>query len=124
MSQQLHDINTEGDVKMLVDSFYKKVREDVLLSAVFNPIVKDNWDQHLQRMTDFWSTLLLYTKKYLDDPLPKHLPLPIDKIHFDTWLELFNETLDELFEGPIAENARKRACSIARIMKAVKNIPE
>ncbi|MHB1179871.1 MAG: group III truncated hemoglobin, partial [Daejeonella sp.] len=63
-------------------------------------------------------------KKYKDDPMPKHLPLAIGKEHFDRWLQLFNETIDELFEGKIAENARKRASSIARIMKAVKEIPQ
>ena len=118
------DIFTEKDVAMLVNAFYEKVRQDELLAGVFNPIIKDNWDFHLKRMVDFWSTILLYTKKYKDDPMPKHLPLAIGKEHFDRWLQLFNETIDELFEGKIAENARKRASSIARIMKAVKEIPQ
>jgi hemoglobin len=48
--------------------------------------------------------------------------LPLTKQHFDTWILLFQQTLEELFEGEIAENAKKRASSIARIMKAVKNI--
>lgn len=119
-----HDILSETDVEVLVNTFYTRVRQDSLLFPVFDRIVKNNWEHHLKRMTDFWSTLLLYTKKYSDDPLPKHLPLPVEKIHFDRWLQLFNETIDELFEGTIAENARKRANSIARIMKAVKNIPQ
>jgi hemoglobin len=119
-----HDIITETDVAVLVNAFYTKVRQDALLFPVFDPIVGDNWKHHLQRMTDFWSTLLLYTKKFTDDPLTKHLPLPIEKIHFDRWLQLFSETIDELFEGQIAENAKSRANSIARIMKAVKNIPQ
>ena len=118
------DILTESDVRLLVNTFYDKVRKDEILAPVFEPIVKDNWEMHLSRMTDFWSTLLLYTKKYKDDPMPKHLPLPIGKDHFDRWLLLFNLTINELFEGTIAENARKRANSIAKIMKAVKGISE
>lgn len=118
------DIMTESDVKVLVNAFYQKVREDEILEPVFAAVIKNNWDAHLARMTDFWSTLLLYTKKYKDDPMPKHLPLPIVKEHFDRWLQLFNQTIDELFEGEIAENARKRANSIARIMKAVKGVPQ
>lgn len=121
---QKHDILTETDVELLVHSFYGKVRKDELLAPVFNPIVGNNWEHHLQRMTDFWSTLLLYTKKFTDDPLTKHLPLAIQKEHFDKWLLLFNQTIDELFKGPIADNARNRANSISRIMKAVKNIPQ
>ena len=118
------EILTEADVSVLVNSFYDKVRKDDLLADVFNSIIKDNWPAHLKRMTDFWSTILLYTKTYKDDPLPKHLPLPVDKEHFDRWLELFNETIDEHFQGEIAENARKRANSIASIMQAVKGIRE
>lgn len=118
------DILTEKDVAILVNAFYGKVRQDELLASVFNPIIKDNWDFHLKRMVDFWSTILLYTKKYKDDPMPKHLPLAIGKEHFERWLKLFNETIDELFEGEIADNARKRANNIARIMKAVKEIPQ
>lgn len=118
------DILNEADVAELVNVFYTKIRHDELLFSVFGPIIKDNWERHLEGMTDFWSTLLLYTRKYSDDPLDKHLPLPINKEHFDRWLYLFNETIDELFSGQIAENAKKRAFSIARIMKAVKNIPQ
>jgi hemoglobin len=114
------DILSEADVRLLVNTFYDKVRKDEILAPIFEPIIKDNWETHLSRMTDFWSTILLYTKTYKDDPMPKHLPLPIDKVHFDRWLVLFNLAIDELFEGNIAENARKRAQSIAKIMKAVK----
>jgi hemoglobin len=116
------DILQEEDVKTLVNTFYDKVRNDALLSVVFEPVIKDNWPVHLQKMTDFWSTILLYTRKYKDDPLPKHLPLQVDKMHFERWLQLFNETIDELFEGQIAANAKLRANSIAKIMQAVKGI--
>ncbi len=116
------DIATVADIEKLVYTFYDKVRADEALFAVFNPIIKDNWPAHLAKMVSFWSTLLLYTREYKSDPLTSHMPLPLTKQHFETWLALFTETLDELFEGEIAENAKKRAFSIARIMKAVKNI--
>lgn len=116
------DISDVADIEKLVHTFYDKVRAEPTLFAVFDPIVKDNWPAHLQKMVKFWSTLLLYTYEYKDDPLTSHLPLPLTKQHFETWMALFCETLDELFEGKIAENAKKRASSIARIMKAVKNI--
>ena len=116
------DINNEADIRNLVNAFYGKVRQDELLAPVFEPVIGEQWDHHLERMTDFWSTLLLYTKKFSDDPLTKHLPLTLTKEHFDRWLLLFHGTVDDLFQGQIAENAKKRANSIARIMKAVKNI--
>lgn len=124
--QRLHtdktDIATIADVEKLVHTFYGKVKNNELLFAVFDPIIQDNWPAHLQKMVRFWSTLLLYTHEYKDDPLTKHLPLPLTRKHFETWLSLFNETLDDLFAGEIAENAKKRAFSIAKIMKAVKQI--
>lgn len=118
------DILTQEDVALLVHSFYDKVRNDHLLRDIFNAVIKDNWSAHLNRMIDFWSTVLLYTRTYKDDPMPKHLPLPIGKEHFDRWLCLFNETIGEHFNGQIAENAKKRAASIASIMQAVKGIPK
>jgi hemoglobin len=122
MKTKLKDVETEADVEKLVHEFYSKVRVDNILAPVFDPVIGGHWDTHLARMTDFWSTLLLYTKKFTDDPLTKHLPLPVYKEHFDRWLQLFHETVDELFEGQIAENAKSRTNSIARIMKAVKNV--
>lgn len=116
------DISSVGDIEHLVYTFYDKVRENEVLFAVFDPIIQDNWPVHLQKMVSFWSTLLLYTREYKDDPLTTHMPLPLTNEHFELWLSLFNQTLDELFEGTIAENAKKRANSISRIMKAVKNI--
>ena len=119
---QNNDILTEADVGNLVNAFYEKIRQDELLADVFNDIIQDNWPAHLSRMTDFWTTILLYTRKYKDDPMPKHLPLPVDKKHFERWLMLFNQTIDELFAGQIAENAKKRANSIAAIMQVVKGL--
>ena len=122
METKLHDIENEENVRQLVDIFYGKVRQDELLAPIFEPVIGNNWEHHLERMTDFWSTLLLYTRKFSDDPLTKHLPLALTKEHFERWLFLFHGTVDELFRGQIAENAKSRANSIARIMKAVKNI--
>lgn len=118
---QWDDIGNEEDVANLVHTFYAKVRADELLGPIFEPIIKDNWDPHLKRMVDFWSTILLYTRKYNDDPMPKHMQLPVEKQHFDRWLFLFNETLDDLFAGEIAENAKLRAASIAKIMLVIRS---
>ena len=118
------EIETEKDIELLVHAFYDKVRNDDLLFPVFDEIIKDNWAAHLQKMVSFWCTLLLYTRTYEGDPLTKHVPLPLTFLHFVRWLRLFDETVDAHFTGQIAENAKKRASSIARIMKAVKDINE
>lgn len=118
--EEKSDIQSEDDVSTLVHTFYAKVRADELLGPIFEPIIKDNWAPHLKRMVDFWSTILLYTHKYKDDPMPKHMQLPVEQRHFDRWLFLFNETLDTLFAGEVAENAKLRAGSIAKIMMVIR----
>lgn len=114
------DIIAEGDISNLVHTFYTKVRKDDFLAPVFNEIIKeDEWEHHLGIMCDFWSTMLLYSRKYLKDPMTKHLVLPLTQKHFERWLALFTETVDELFVGKVANDAKIRANNIARIMQAV-----
>lgn len=115
------DIIAEGDISNLVHTFYTKVRKDDFLSPVFNEVIKEEeWENHLGIMCDFWSTMLLYSRKYLKDPMTKHLVLPLTQRHFERWLALFTETVDELFVGNVANDAKIRASNIARIMQAVK----
>lgn len=119
----MHDIQTEEDITTLVHQFYGKVRKDALLGPIFEKVIKDNWDHHLGVICDFWSTLLLYSGRYLGDPMSKHMAMPIKKEHFDTWLMLFTATVDEYFTGPTADAAKQRARHIANIMKAMQQIP-
>ncbi|HEX9511202.1 MAG TPA: group III truncated hemoglobin [Puia sp.] len=117
----MNDIHTEGDIETLVYTFYAKVRTDEMLSPVFNAVIKGNWDEHLRKMCDFWSTLLLYTRKYMSDPMAKHMPLPLERGHFERWLTLFNDTIAQLFEGTTANEAKRRAANIARLIQSMKN---
>lgn len=117
------EIENEEDIKNLIHQFYAKVRLDHLLAPVFEAVVKDNWEYHLQVMCDFWSSMLLYTRKYLNDPMGKHMPLPIEAIHFDKWLFLFEETVDELFIGYNANDAKETAHNMARVIKNIKGLP-
>ena len=109
----LHDIQTKDDIQKLVDFFYEKVNRDDLLSPIFNTIAKVNWDEHLPIIYDFWNTILLEKKAFTGQPYPKHAALPLTKEHFDRWLIHFNETLDENFCGPTADEAKRLASQIA-----------
>ncbi|SFO48285.1 hemoglobin [Chitinophaga sp. YR627] len=120
---QLADIQTEEDVRQLVYTFYDKVRADALLGPVFEKAIGGDWEPHLQIMCNFWSTMLLYSGKYRGDPMSKHMSLPIDPQHFSQWLTLFTGTLDVLFQGEVADNARARANNIARIMQSMLGFP-
>lgn len=112
------DIETREDVHLLVSSFYVKVKEDVFLGPFFMPIIKD-WEAHIQRLTTFWETNLFMTRKlehkYYGNPLEVHVKVDKDnkqsitEHHFGVWLNLWFQTIDELFQGEVADNAKRRA---------------
>ncbi|MFZ6014405.1 MAG: group III truncated hemoglobin [Bacteroidota bacterium] len=109
-----NDITSRNDIETLVTCFYEKVKNDTLLAPHFHHL---NWPEHLPIMFDFWSSILLGDQSYRRNPMEKHLPLPIETEHFDRWLALFSETLEENFSGPKADEARSRAHNIAGIFK-------
>lgn len=106
MTSTVGDISNIDDIKLLVDSFYAKVREDDLLSGIFNDVIRDRWPEHLEKMYRFWQTVLLDEHTYLGSPFVPHAKLPVDKAHFDRWLKLFYETVDAFFTGEKAERAK------------------
>ena len=112
-----NDILQLADITLLVDSFYGKVREDELLSPIFNQRIGDKWSEHLGKMYLFWQSVLLSERTYYGNPFAPHANLPVDKIHFDRWLALFNETIDEQFTGEKAEEARWRAGKMAEMFR-------
>ncbi|QNF33626.1 group III truncated hemoglobin [Adhaeribacter swui] len=115
MQKALVDITTEDDIKTLVDRFYEKVNQDAMLSPIFNDFAKVDWEKHLPKMYQFWSSILLGTFTYAGQPFPKHAFLPVNPTHFAQWLHLFYQTVNENFSGPIADEAKIRAANIARI---------
>jgi hemoglobin len=103
------------EIKVMVDSFYARVNKDDLLGPVFNDFAKVKWETHLPMMYTFWMSVLFGDMTYKGQPFLKHIPLPVEKKHFDRWVQIFNQNIDELFEGEIAEDAKMRARSIAAI---------
>lgn len=100
------DIETLDDVKRLVDSFYRKIREDDMLKDIFNNRISNKWPEHLDKMYRFWQTVLLEEHTYDGSPFVPHAKLPVDLEHFDRWLLLFYKTVDSLFEGEKATKAK------------------
>lgn len=111
------DILTENDVKILVDTFYAKVDKDDLLSPVFNQQASVEWSKHLDTMYKFWGTLLIGTMNYNGSSFPPHARLKIKEEHFNQWLHLFIETVNENFQGSNAEIAIQRAKNIASVFQ-------
>lgn len=102
----MKDILNLDDVKLVVDCFYDKVRNDKLLKDVFNNVIQDRWPEHLEKMYRFWQTVLLDEHTYYGSPFLPHAKLPVGIEHFNQWLNLFYETVDENFEGAKAERMK------------------
>ena len=117
MSTVKEDILQLADVQLLVDTFYDRVRENELLAPIFNERIQDRWPEHLDKMYRFWQTILLSEYTYQGAPFVPHAKLPVDHQHFETWMALFTETVDELFEGEKAKEAKWRAGKMAEMFE-------
>ncbi len=107
-------------IENLVTVFYEKVKLDPTIGFIFTEKVQLNWPHHIGIITDFWESILLDNPVYKKNAMEVHYDLnkkiPLEKIHFETWLQLFFSTIDELFEGPLTEKAKIRAKAIADLM--------
>jgi hemoglobin len=112
------EILTLEDIKLLVDTFYDRIRTDELLAPIFNERIQDKWPVHLEKMYRFWQTVLLEEHTYFGSPFMPHAQLPVHREHFATWLALFNKTVDELFTGAKADEAKWRAAKMAELFEA------
>lgn len=111
------DITRPADVHLLIDRFYAEVRPDPLIGHFFTHV---DWTHHTPRIEAFWEQLLLGTARFEGDPMGAHrllnARLPMEREHFDRWVQLFHATVDALFTGPKAEEAKQRASAIAGVM--------
>ncbi len=83
---------TEPMIHEVVHAFYAQVRTDPALGPIFNRVVAD-WDEHLERLCDFWSSVLLMTGRFKGQPMAAHARIPgIEPGHFVRWLDLFART--------------------------------
>lgn len=105
----------EAGIRRLVHGFYDAIRHDALLGPIFGrEIASERWPEHLDKMCNFWSSILLKTGRYSGRPLPPHLALTeLSDRHFHQWLELFRLTARQIFDGPAAAFVIARAERIA-----------
>lgn len=116
-----NDISSREDIEKLIIHFYEKVKPDPIIGFIFTKLVPINWEHHIPVIVDFWETILLDNPVYKKNAMEAHYDLnnkiPLQKIHFETWLSLFTASVDEFFAGKIATLAKTRAKSIAAVMQ-------
>lgn len=109
---------SEAQLEILIPRFYARVCDDALIGPVFNGAIGD-WKHHLQKLVDFWSSVMLTSGRYKGNPVAAHLkPLPaITPPMFDRWLALWAEVTGELLSPDAAIVLQSKAARIAESLK-------
>src|SRR5687767_907384 len=120
----VNDIATRGDIDRLMHVFYARVLVDDVIGYIFTDVAKLDLEHHIPIIGDFWESLLFGTSAYSKHgrhPLLVHKELhkkvALTDAHFERWLEMFTETIDEMFAGERAEFLKMRAHAIAARMQ-------
>jgi hemoglobin len=114
-------LSTREDLTELIQSLYTRLMVDPEIGHFFTTVVVLDLEKHIPRIVDFWEMVLLQSGGYQGDPMEVHLRLnrlsSLSGHDFEVWLRHFEETVDLLFEGEMAERAKQRAHSIATLMQ-------
>lgn len=115
------DIINRNDIELLVNTFYNKVKVDPVIGYFFTKVVSVDWDKHLPVMYNFWENIIFHSGGYDGNPMVQHQKIhsmsPLSVEHFERWISLFSETVDQLYEGEKAELIKHRARNIATVMQ-------
>ncbi|HLI93101.1 MAG TPA: group III truncated hemoglobin [Puia sp.] len=118
METTKHDISTVADIQKLVDEFYIQVRQNPVIGPIFIGAIGDKWPEHLEKMVSFWQTVIFGVPAYTGSPFPIHARMPLEERHFDTWLALWVDTVERLFAGKNAYDAKQKAYNMAVMFKS------
>jgi len=117
------ELKDREDIFLLVSTFYNKVKKDDFIGPIFLEIIPDEeWNSHIEKLTDFWESTLFFKRVYKGNPMKAHKDVDthfnngITQKHFGKWLELWFSTVDSLFYGDKAHEAKERARNIASLL--------
>jgi hemoglobin len=108
----------EKQLEALIPNFYARVRQDALIGPVFNGAISD-WDDHLEKLIAFWSSVMLTSGRYKGNPVAAHMKQggAITPPMFDRWLSLWAEVTEEILPAPAAAALQDKAARIAESLK-------
>jgi hemoglobin len=114
------DLDDRASIEEMVRTFYRRAAMDDVLGPVFRAAHVD-WSVHVPTLIDFWAWQLLGERGYEGNPLtahrPAHVSTPFGTGHYERWLEIFDDTVDESFRGPRALAAKQRARKMAHALR-------
>lgn len=116
------DLDDPARIHDMVRTFYQAVAQDDLLGPVFNDVAGVHWGDHIEKLTAFWSRILLGIPGFEGNALSAHrrtdAVAPFTPAHFRRWLDLFSETVDLGWAGPLADHAKEFAGRVAAAHQA------
>jgi hemoglobin len=116
------DVATRNDVGVLVHRFYRQAIPDRLLGPVFERFGVD-WPSHLAKLVTYWEHVLLGRPGIATNTVGVHGGVqniaPFGPAQIDRWVALWEQTIDELYVGPVAELAKQRARQVGHALGAV-----
>ncbi len=116
-SEELRDIEDRADVERLVRAFYSRAMSDPMIGFIFVEVAELDLEAHVPEITSFWETVLLGAHSYSGGAFAPHAALnqrvQLREGHFERWLVLWFETVDEMFAGERASLAKIHALRVA-----------
>lgn len=114
-------LENKADIIFLVDEFYKQVLVDDKIGYLFTEVIQINLEKHMPLMYNFWESVLFGVATYKGNPMIKHLKLhqksPLSSEHFDRWLILWENTVNDHFSGVKAEEAIAKAKQLGTLIQ-------
>lgn len=111
----------------MLDRFYSAVLKDDLIADFFidkldDEMISDEWQTHLNLLTDFWAATILKDSSYKGQPIKPHMTMKgLKRESFERWLELFFTTVDKFYEKDAADVFKQHSEKIANnFMKLLK----
>jgi hemoglobin len=104
-----------------MNEFYSKMLNDDEIGYIFTDVAHLDLEKHLPSLTNFWENMLLSPNGYKKNVMDIHFQLnnkeKLLPIHFNRWLELLAETVNEHYKGEKAQRMLNSANSIAGVMQ-------
>ncbi len=110
---------TKENINEMVTLFYSKIlQENGEVAQVFrdklgDDLQSDIWQEHIKILTNFWAMMTLQDREYNGNPMRAHFDLPLSQEKFGSWLSMFFETIDSLYEPQLGIIFKTRAQNIA-----------
>ena len=114
------DLDRRAEIHDLVVTFYREIVFDDLLAPLFAEVAETDWTIHMPKLIDYWCRVLLdqpgYGGWFLEGHRRVHDVEPFTIDHCDRWYELWVQTIDARWSGPLAATAKEHASRMMRVL--------